>query len=339
MENVTSVGSSVQPLAEMHHYMIMMMMSFIIGIPANCLIIAVIVSRPMLRASSFMQLLLALAVVDNLNLAVTFILKLEFFIYEILEPSIWTCQIVAFAFYLFRFMSSWLVVLISTNRMIAVYYPLKVHIYCSITHTYLTIAAIAVSGCVLCSPVPILVSVSKVQGRPLCNILGTNFLLNTIFFFLGPFMFFSVIPFMAITILNTLVIRKVWTQAAFRTRTQQAQQTTPASAHNQTTNLVGIMCSVSILFVVLTLPTVSLWTFQNICNIIYGPSCVFGNLTIRKILSNLFTFNYSLNLFIYCMTGSVFRTALIDLVRSMFRYGVLRGLQENVTSCHAPNCA
>ena len=98
-----------------------------IGFVTNILVIIVILCGS-LRHSIFMSLLVVLAITDNLTLLASNLVQPGVF-GHLFGPAVTVCRIFSFLMLSCGTMSSWTVVLVSVERYIAIFYPLKVHLY------------------------------------------------------------------------------------------------------------------------------------------------------------------------------------------------------------------
>ena len=150
--------SDIQPMefnATVKFMMPAMTIEFIIicslGILENSLIIAVIVFTS-LMTSVFMNLVMMLAISDNLCLLTQLNAQPDIF-GSIITPTLLHCRLTIYNIYTSSILSSWITVLIAVERYIAVAFPLKVHVYCTKTRTYLTLLLIVVLTCIGLAPI------------------------------------------------------------------------------------------------------------------------------------------------------------------------------------------
>ena len=116
------------------------------GILANFLVISIIVFSS-LRTSVFMNLIMSLAIFDSIYLMIIINLQRGLFGRLFIQPSLLYCRLMFFSLYISGTLSSWVTVLISLERYIAICHPFKVHIYCTKKHTYLAIIALIIITC------------------------------------------------------------------------------------------------------------------------------------------------------------------------------------------------
>ena len=231
----------------------------------------------------------------------------------IFGSSVMFCRIIAFIASVFGILSSWLIVLISIERFMAIRYPLKVHIYFSMKRTYIALSILKVLICMNSFYYIFAFSVFDADDRPICHLHGLDekvaFTITIIISLL-----YSFIPFGIMTILNTLTVMKLKSRQEFHARLQHNRQSTASRDRS----MVAMMLSVCVLFALTTFPiiAVSVVTTHVVTYIkgvgIMGNSFNEWSFVIAVVLSNI---NNSMNFFLYCMTGSVFRNALFSLLK------------------------
>ena len=220
-----------------------------IGTILNSLVIIVIVYGSLMRTSVFM-ILLFLAVFDNLSL--WFIFLRHDVIYSLLPLSstLWLCRTIVFFIELAENVSSWLIVFISTERMIAVYYPLKVHIYCTRRKSAIAIVILLIIIFIIGLPVMLMGSIRTADGGDKCISFGSGSILETLFSIVAGLVY-SIIPSCIICVFSTLTMKKIYYQHKFRNHHYDSQN---GKKTKDIKNLSFTMFAVCIVFIVTTLP-------------------------------------------------------------------------------------
>ena len=109
-----------------------------VGILANSLIIIVVLFGS-LRKYVIMNLLLALPITENVYLLVTIEKQRGIFGKMFIGQSVLNCRLSIFFLYVTFTISSWITVFIALERFIAVFYPFKVHIICTIEGMHISL--------------------------------------------------------------------------------------------------------------------------------------------------------------------------------------------------------
>ena len=185
----------------------------VIGLIANTLIIIVIGS---LSHMVFMSILMLLAITDNVTLCVTNLLLKELF-GRIFGESILSCQILTFLAPCSGLFSSWLIDLVSVKRFIAVFFPLKVHIYFTLKRSYILMALVAIMSCISSVSYLFVVNIDVKDGYPYCQYEWASVNFGLAHMILSALLY-SILPFSIITILNILIVSRLRSKLKFNLR-------------------------------------------------------------------------------------------------------------------------
>ena len=118
------------------------------GILANFLVIFIVFSS--LRTSVFMNLIMSLAIFDSMYLISVINIQRGILGQLFIKSSLLHCRINIFLIHVSGIVSSWITVLISLERYVAIYHPFKVRSYCTKRRTHLTILALTIITCIFC---------------------------------------------------------------------------------------------------------------------------------------------------------------------------------------------
>ena len=280
-----------------------------VGIVANTLIV-VIITMGCLRRLVFMTLLMFLAITDNLFLLSEVVFRTEGLIYA-LASLLWICLISTYLYYTMGIISSWILVSISLERYIAVFYPLKINILCTMRRTYMTTLFLVMFASVSSLPILFTCSISFENGRPICRFIGTNAIYDTVCFFVLTLLY-NALPFALICFLNALVVKEIKARPRFRLNFL-GQTGIQSNSVNQTL-LLPMMVSVCVFFAVMSFPAMTHMFIRMICRLLGHGQCIPGNGL--SVIPFLFEYlNHSMNFFLYCLTGSAFRNTFLCLFR------------------------
>ena len=284
-----------------------------IGTVANIILILIVILSSQLRKTVFMNIIMFLTIADVLRLWSVASIRRGLFGILGLGQSLTLCRIFIFVLYMSSTMSSWMVVLVSIGRFVAIYYPLRIHIYCTLKRIYIVILLIIVVSCV--TSIPYFFSCSVVvtnKGKGGCRSIGANDKLN-LFNSITSFFLYVVIPFFTITTFNILIVHRIRKQRNFRAQYVSKQQ--EAANNNKHTGLICMMIAVCIVFAVASFPKMILVSFVYSCRLVEGEQSIsffMWPFTFALFLDDL---NHCINFFLYCVSGSVFSNALLKVFR------------------------
>ena len=305
-----------------------------IGILANVFVIFVI-RLSLLRNSVFMNLIMSLAISDTLYLLANINIQRGIFGEILIEPSLVYCRFIIYFFYVSGIVSSLLTVFISLERYIAIFYPFKVHVYCTKKRMVISIIILTILTCLILVPLFYTCSVIIIDQMPKCVSIGSG-TWSDIIFISFLLIIYNIIPLILISILNVLILRKIQVQNALRANLQ-GQHSRPTSSTNNT-SLVTMMVCVCVIFGVTSLPATVILIVNYTCSFTTRNHCVHIEGWLYRLAFTLETVNHSVNFFLYCLTGSVFRRALFQLFKckndthSEGHLPELRSIEQNVVS-------
>ena len=279
-----------------------------IGIFANSLVVFVVI-KGSLRKSVFMNLILMLAFFDSLFVIAKLNTRKEIFGLTLVGSSILHCSLNRFLLTISGLVSSWVTVLISLERFIAIYYPFKVHIYCTKKRSYIIIVTLTVFASIGAIPLFFISAVVSSGNGYDCQVAFTSGLVLA--YSIIILTFYSIVPSFLIAIFSISMIKKLHIQNSLRMKYQGRQCTHSSSATNKSHFVM--MVSVCLVFVMTSFPCtiVVIVTYSSCFS--QGVVCTYARGWQFQLAYMLEDMNHSLNLFLYCLAGSVFRHALFQL--------------------------
>ena len=294
------------PLVNNEIYFLIPIMT-VIGIIGNSFIVYVII-RGSLTKYHLMILLMTLAIVDNLVICLRLIILAKIIGFFLLPLFICLVNI---AMSVCSILSSWLLVLISIERFIAVFFPFKVHIYCSIKTTYISICVFALFALIGCMDA--LLDCSSYGGnRNSSDFNSTHDARQGSYYQVIIFcILYASLPFLLISVFNISIICKIKSQQAFRNQSQNQRK--------KTQSLVAVMLSACIIFVLTTFPATTLQMVLSLCEVYYSDMCPQRDTRLIMLLFLLDHINHCVNFFLYCLPGSVFKSAFVRLFKCRCR--------------------
>ena len=307
VNTTNNLDENKSPLALLPTWTIVRVTVCSIGILANSLVIFVIIHGSLWK-SVFMNLLMTLAIYDSLYLIAVVNIQTGNFGQLGIGPSTLHCSLNRFLAHAGSLVSSWLTVLISLERFIAIYYPFKVHIFCTKVKINGTIMAITLLAFLSLIPYLYFSDVRSTDQGPECTIIEKDDLVMISKCI--NYTLYSLVPFLFIAVFNILIIKRIRTHNAFRLRSQ-VQQYNQTSGHDN--SLIAIMVCICLVFVATTLPvTITVIVNYSLC-FFEVEKCTLYSGWIFDVLYLFENINHGVNFFLYCLTGSVFRHALSQI--------------------------
>ena len=257
-------------------------------------------------------ILMALAVADTLNL---FFVLLSLYLQENfninLEETTIGCKINRYLKFILGYYANWLVIVFTIFRVIAVYLPYKVNVYCTRKRAYTAVTCTFAVCCTvhLDSLVDIDVITSKERTR--CWFEGFRYVYYTYHFRWVLLVFMSLLPFTCLIVGNSMIIYKI-----VKYNVERKCMSLSNHSNNTVAKDSQSMISISLLFFITQTPAVVISILRN--SIGNEPKSKEYLMTFNVVSSfcKLFRlFNNVLNFFCYCISGTRFREELVLMLK------------------------
>ena len=314
------IGASSRPSAGQEFYAFTTPIIILLGIVGNLISLNVFMTKSIRKVSSSFYLIV-LSISDLVVLLVYVFLEwldrgLPFLpgrvtVSVIAIPGI--CRVFLYLSYASRFISAWLIVMFTGERYIGVCRPLQKRRICTHAFARRMVLGLVVLSLVLCIYKPALSGVDVTGKVMLCTTLKdhqfVSFILDTVYA-----MSTTIIPFLVITSFNCMIIK----QLCIRSRLSR-QMESPSGSKVLRLEITLIMLVISSCFVLVTLPYFVTW-FSQFLSSKYVRG--FDNAThkdrvnanhlrnVRYVTKTIYFLNFSMNFFLYSVTGTHFRQAL-----------------------------
>lgn len=258
------------------------------------------------------------------------------------------CQSFIICAYMFRFTSAWLILVFTIERFVAVCHPLHKRALCSRKTSKYSIVSVFISGALLGGIKAGMTSVQQLKTARVCakrpNLEDANFLFDLVYAAL-----ITCIPYIVITICNCLILKEL----AYKKLTIRTVQTRMMLSQRLKVELTLTLLAVSSCFMLLSLPYFSVWLYEtvSISNLKGNDPHEFDHDNtshihkMREVRSWLyicrtaFYVNYSINIFLYYISGSQYRKRMADLLayatvrfHTAFAFGNRQGFKRPSTS-------
>ena len=321
VENVTQIATNVSDtsfkspmMSTLARYMtftnpVIMVVGFICNI-LSC----VTVSSRHCKKSSFTVLIAALAMSDSLALLVnglqTWPLVNEF-IRSIINTVQFWCKFLQFLTFFPANISTYLVTAMTIERFVCTYFPVKARLGFGPKTGYLIVGIIIAINLCLYGHLLYGFTLKTTQGVTVCTFLDSQystFYRNVVVSYLG-FGAFFVLPFLVIVFCNTAIIVK-----AFRLGPNPDMSVIGQHRREQRIQILRTVLVVSVCFLILVSPftlymALRQFSFEADGHVL-PPQEDNTDAVLVYVFGQLLFLNYSLNFFLYVMTGSKFRNDL-----------------------------
>lgn len=281
-----------------------------IGIPGNIACIVIFTSmRPILSSSIYMM---ALAIADLIALALK-MLYLQLTAKDI-RLGDRGCQVIFMTGTLWQIYANWVLVALTVERFVAIWFPLKVRELCTKRNTLLVLAGML-----------LFFTLANMQFLFTYEEVADSFLvwdcrpkpkyatfIQYVWYWIDGALY-AVLPIILIMVFNILIITAV-------RRSGQVQRALtnghgkPTETLNHQRQITAMLLTTSIIFVVLVLPNSiffvakEYWTWRETS---LGIAQYYLLLQIIFLLSDL---SHALNFYLYCLSGRKFRQKFLQLV-------------------------
>lgn len=288
------------------------------GTIGNVLSFLVLIRRRM-RITSVYFYLTVLACSDTLVLYMsafkTWIFELSGF--EFMRVSDASCKLTNFLVLLGLYTSSWVIVLLTIDRCVAVCFPLRAAWLCSVQHARkLTVGLLALI-CLYNFHVFWTFGLFERRGKIYCC---TD---PAIPFMMYPFEILKLasycfLPFALVLLMNSAIICQIRSARSASLSTQNSSRSGGSSGSGAShARVTYMLLTVSFTWFFMTAPF-SLLIFLG---------SIQSNRIVRTIIFLLMYTNHSVNFFLYCFTGRKFRRELRELFRCCWRKKAVQSLE------------
>ncbi|KAL8588240.1 hypothetical protein ACOMHN_062097 [Nucella lapillus] len=266
--------------------------------------------------SSQHAILMTLAVSDFL-LIQTGMLRRLFFYYFQIDVRMWhvvVCKLYNWLIYVTTNLSAWLVTCVTLQRTMAVTWPHKMRMVCTLRRTWIVVALIVLVACTV--HVHFLVGMEITSGgrctygtpdyRHFCEIVWT-----WVDLFMSSFL-----PSLCLIVCDVILSLALFKAASGNMQTRSdANATRERASRKKTASSTTVMClALSCTFLILTLPICIdlVWNNYVYVTLNQTPRLKAQKSLAKSVLSLLWYSNSAVNFFLYCITGTRFRQEFVS---------------------------
>ena len=278
----------------------------ILGLTGNMLSLIVLLNKS-LRNSSHTLLLCSLAVSDTI-LLITFLMRswlLAAFDIDIRTGSSVICKTLLFMMYFGSHLSSWTLGLVALERLVSVAWPLQAFHYCS--RRRIVIAWVVMSGLLLLVNGHIFWTADVISESPKHPVCAFNTRYYQFAYEIYPWIDMSVmtLTFVVLLICNSVII--IILNKARRKRNNNMTSNGNHHHSDHVTDVTMMLTTVSLFYLLTTTPFMI-----HLLGLGVDMSPKLDAL-VSTTLQILFCTNYSVNFFLYVLSGSRFRQTLFKM--------------------------
>lgn len=307
----------------------------------------VVLLRSRMRSTSVYFYLMVLAAADTMVLYVSAFKTWIFLLtgFELLNASNEACKIVFFLLLVSFHLAAWIIVLITLDRFIAVWFPLKATTMCVLSRARAATIILILTVFVYQLHVfwTFELQWHRQTQRMRCMPTKGHQHFNQLPFNILKVVTYSFLPFLIIMVLNVAIIVRLRktpialihggggghdTSGTYSTRSSTRDGThldgaagpnrTRASMHLHI-RLTYMLLTVSFVWLLLTAP----WSMYSLITqeSSRDPQTKARQILAKSVCFLLYYTNHSINFFLYCITGNKFRRELMELFFHVFRRG------------------
>jgi hypothetical protein len=227
--------------------------------------------------------------------------------------SLTACKIMAFMGNFSLHFSVWNLSLVTVERLISVCFPMKARIICTARNTTISLAVLFII--ILGLNTHYLLWEIGPGGR--CEPVDQNYFT----FFVGIWYWFDLMlrsggPVFVIMCCNAVIIGKLIMSQIERKR-QLSEGSGGGKADKQLTSMTSMLVTISIAFIILTLPSAIFFLVEG--GKTYYSVKDIAILYLKYTSTSILTYsNSAINFFLYCLSGSQFRSAVFSMYKECF---------------------
>ena len=281
-----------------------------IGVPGNIACIATLTQmKPFLSYAVYMLLL---AVSDMVSITIKMV-YFQITANDVKMGDIF-CQLILFLGTVAQQYSNWILVAMTVERFVAIWFPFKVKKIC--TKRNVALANIVMIVVFICANWHFLLTFEEVADpllvwdcRPKPNF---AYFINVVWYWIDGTLY-AFLPIILIVVLNGLIVYAV--KRATNTRIDLTNNTKKArDKAAQQRQMTIMLLTISMVFIVLVLPNCiffivkEYWTWKNT---LHGTAQYFLLYQIVFVLSDL---NHAVNFYLYCLSGKRFRHNFLKVI-------------------------
>lgn len=229
--------------------------------------------------------------------------------FELLHVSWVGCKTLMFIFMVTTHLSAWLVVAMTTDRFIVVWFPLRANRFCDVTKAWVVTGVLLLVICLYKLHLFWTIDLLNVRGMEKC---ASESIFMQHVYPLMKLASYTIIPFVIVLVMNSLTTYKLW-QSRKSWQKECARRITDNPAHKLTQYRITLMLlTVSFVWLLLTAPFTVRSLMESQQQQSRDPEQQARAFLIRTLCFLLMYLNHGINFVLYCLTGNKFRSELAE---------------------------
>ncbi|CAG2212155.1 probable G-protein coupled receptor B0563.6 [Mytilus edulis] len=283
-----------------------------LGIPGSaCALITICRMKPLTSSSVYMAML---SLVDAMNL----VFKLLYLLLTLYDVRLFDngCRTMFFIGTFLMHYSNWLLVSMTIERFIAIWFPLQVTKLCTKRRAFINMIVLAIILMALnfqfyWTTVELPHKVYVWQ----CSFMDeyVHFITKVWYWIDGAA--YSIVPFILLLIFNTMIIlgiKMASSKQRMLTNKIDKTQNTDKIKHQQ--QITIMLVSISVVFIILTMPNCAFFIMQDYWDYTKDVHTYAQYFLVYNIVFFLSDLNHAINFYMYFLSGRKFRTMFINMI-------------------------
>ncbi|KAL8559280.1 hypothetical protein ACOMHN_059971 [Nucella lapillus] len=289
-----------------------------VGLPGNFLsLVTILRMKPYSQPSLYVALL---ALTDNLCL-VCKLLFIELTRYDI-DLTDFGCQFLYFIGHMTSIYANWLLVMMTVERFLAIWFPLKVSSWCTRRRSVVGVCLMLLATMTLCSAYFVMTGQDYHEGNYYCTVYEEyQDMMNFVWYWVDGLMF-ALVPCILLTIFNTLIVVGIR-----RANSIQRQLTEDSTCRNkqakgqameqlrQQRQITLMLLTISVVFIILILPNCIFFICKPYWKVERSDILRWANYKcVEQFAYFLADVTHAINFFVYFFSTKKFRGRVLSMV-------------------------
>ena len=227
------------------------------------------------------------------------------------------CQLVVFLTYICGFLSVWFVVAVTAENCVRICHPFEVNKYCTTKIAKITVFVFVTVAMLLYNFPLWTINVTDYQGQRVCLRNPGYDVIHQMLNYIDTLVTLVIPTILIISLMIAITVRVL--KIYHRKRIMQGKRVDRKSSNPQG-KVTRMLFSVSVIFIVLNLPSHAVRIYMTICNYVLSrPEWSVTEKAAHYIFQTMYYLNFSVNIFVYLVFGTKFRSEFVRIYFSRFQ--------------------